>query len=272
MPEVEIRTKKSKREVMNFLRYRLPRMLKGEEPDQFGIVKSASLALIHRALTDIHADYLSKSQGNTGEDGRRWDPLSEFTIERRRTKRGRQGVKGQKNAVDTKWLAETRRRIYREIFKNLRQGGLSQKEAAKQAGNAARWATRSVWAARAAASSGLEGQGMEGPEDFLILIESGALHGSTAPGELSGSGAKVSYQESPGQVIQEGDGSVGAFSTVPYGDYHMAQGRSHITGGVRPARPWKYQDRDIPSQWMASWTEVFALALFEAIKDVINYV
>lgn len=256
-----------------FLEQEIPDILSGKSPDPYGIVRGAILATVIAALEDVRRDFLSKSQGNTGEDGIQWEPLSEYTLRLRAQAKDGESGSGKRRKevgkVDLAQIQQTRREIYKREYQRLRMGNVPAPEARRQASLTAKFLTRSSWAAQAAAiQRGLPGIRADKPGDFPILVDSERLLNSVSPGSLSGDGLDAEYRLPEG--CQEGDQEVriegstaSVFSNVPYGDDHMTDGQGTNTGGFRPARPWKYSE--VPEGWLNRWAEVFGTALAKLI-------
>lgn len=263
----------SEARLRRFLEVELPEILSGREPDPYGILSAALARVAVAAMEDVRDDYLRKSQGQAGEDGVTWEPLSEYTLKQRGDAKKGQSGSGQHSEspyfrANLAALSQTRREIYQREFARLRQGNVPAKEARRQASLTAKFLTRSAWAAQAAAiKKGLPGSSAESPQDFLILVDTERLLTSASPGSVSGKNLGASYVPSgEDQRVEINGTKVAVFSDVPYGDDHMADGYGSVTGGFRPARPWKYGD-NVPEAWVARWAKVFAEALGELIPQ-----
>lgn len=84
MPVVSVRDTRSAAAALR----KLPALLAGREPDPHGVAREVQLRVGVAALSQISNAFLVKSQGGTGVDGIRWQPLSRKTIAGRRVTRG----------------------------------------------------------------------------------------------------------------------------------------------------------------------------------------
>jgi hypothetical protein len=270
----------SRERVTYFLMKELPDALSGRGPDPWGIAVAAQSRMIQAALEDVNADFVAKSQGGAGADGTVWEPLHPLTIKLRAEKKGLSGQPGAKGGLSEEQyraILQNKQEIYKREYARLRRGGLSVKEARRQAAILSRFLGRQVYRARLAAEGkGRAGEGAPPAGEFPILDETGRLKASTAPGEVSGTGLGASYLPlSPDQVVTNEPGKVSVESEVltedgvNYGDAHMRPGRGSKTGGYRPARPWKYPD-DVPEEWLARWAQVYADAVAEMLPGVMS--
>lgn len=279
MPTIVVRC--TREEFDDFMR-ELPGVFAGRSPDRFGLRKALLTRLAHAALEDIGRDYQQKSQGQVGEDGRVWAPLSPVTVTLRlgRHGSGTTGQPGRGGESQDGWrvaVQQRRAEIYRELYRRLRAGGVPVKEARKQAAATAAAMTRSLWEQqKAVRDRGKVGQaGDEEDQDAPILVDTGRLLASASAGELSGTGLNVTYSPQMAQASLAGDqeldfskeGSVTVWSNVPYGSDHMVPGRGTVTGGYRPPRPWTYADDVIPDEWKKKWTEKAAEIIRELIPE-----
>lgn len=277
-----IKIRVSKQRLMIFLKVILPKMLSGKRPDTYGIGRACLLKTAQKAMSDVLEDFTTKSQGGTGLDGVQWEPLSEYTLKQRSdAAKGRSGTAGTPKAefdnAQKVMLQQTRKAIYRQEYERLRLGGLSAKEAKRQAAIIARFMARSAWSARHAAAGGrgMEGTPGPGPDDFPILDETGRLKTSISPGHITGSGLNLEYVAPRSPMSLEGDqtlevepGRIKVMSHVPYGDSHMRDGQGTDTGAFRPARPWKYGE-EIPDEWRKKWAGYYREALDELLPHAI---
>lgn len=284
MPDYEARVNANRKKVREFLAKELPGILSGRLPDPMGIRKAVFAKVVWAALEDVKKDYEEKSKGGQGQGGIEWAPLTKFTIRKRaEAQKGKSGVsaggkrhKQEQPPPDPAWLRAQRREVYRKEYARLRAGGLSHKEAARQASVVARFATARAWNLMAGLMRGEPGKAAPPYQgDFPILKETGRLLESASPGTVSGKGLGMEYQPPSGGAAESGDqevvygkGFVAVDSHVPYGDKHMEDGEGEETGGFRPARPWKYGG-DVPKEWVDRWAAVMSDALAEVLADVL---
>jgi hypothetical protein len=270
----EIRIRLSKSEVKDFIRKILPGMLSGRITDKYGIARACQAALVHAAMKDIQGNYEDKSQGGGGADGNPWEPLRPATIFKRGERvRGQPGQPGKTGdmwwAIEAADMQKNRKMVYREELRRLLAAGVERKEAQRQASILAKAASRNFLESRKR-QLGITGMPGE-PGSALILIDTQRLIQSASAGQLSGDGLNLSYQPgSVDQVVTYGRGFVQVDSAVEYGDYHEHSGTGSSTGTDRPARPWKWGDKQIPSEWLANWSRAFSLALQECVADILR--
>jgi hypothetical protein len=92
-PEMVARTHARRDRVLAFLR-NVPGVVAGRLPDEFGIARPAKAYAARRLMELCREDYLTKAEGQPGDDGERWPPLSRYTLHQRRWKNRARGGKG----------------------------------------------------------------------------------------------------------------------------------------------------------------------------------
>lgn len=221
----------------------LPGILSGRVADPTGVVQQLQLRMATQLLSKIQQAFLAKSQGEMGEDGIQWQPLSPVTIERRR--QGRETKKQmtwkarkQNLSADEKKEFE---REYRTRLSKLVTNGVPRAQAASLA--------------RAQAANVMRGKGANiptrrdilGSRDVSILIDTGELYRSFSPGVPG-----------DGQIVETLPGSV-TVGTNKKPWHH--EGTAKI-----PARPYWPPGGDLPDIW---WEDILGI-LQDGVRDILS--
>ena len=262
-------------------------ILSGRSPDPLGIAQGVFLAVGFAVLSDVKADFVRKSRGETGEDGVKWPPLSPaYLAYGRRFGRGEQtalkkaaglggthryapgGAKGLLTAEQLKrW-----RQVYSRVLHRLMLSMHAEKwsldtDAEIQAsrfttgeGGAKSKAAAIAWATVKAegAKTKLE---VYGHRKVDILRDTGILLNSLSPGQLEGGDYRPPTAEGGEQQIMRtiGNGVV-VGTSVPYAGVHQHGSQKH---GI-PARP--FLPERVPDVWAARWAEAATLALAAGMR------
>lgn len=208
----------------------LPGILAGTIPDPAGFVEGMQLRLGVQLLSKIQQDFITKSQGGTGEDGIKWPPLSPETIARRRL-----GPADRKaltiKARAPKLTESQRRKQEKDIRKRAQLMQVKFGMGTKQAMGLAR---AQVEAAGRKAGLIKSKKAYLSAREVQILIDTSELFRSLSPGVDGPSGAPGQiFKSLPGRVI------VGT-NKKPW----------HHRGNARlPARHYWPPGGDLPSSW-----------------------
>jgi phage gpG-like protein len=232
--------------------------LTGKEPDQGGLARSVFFSLGFAALSDIQADFITKSRGGTGEDGVAWERLSKKYLAYGRRfgpgeqrdlkaaaglgKQHRHGVggKGGLLTVDQKkrWNA-----LYRQNIALL--AARMEIQYARSMAAAMAWNTIKAEGAK----TKLE---VYGNRQVDILRDTGVLFNSISPGYFDGTGSTANYQKPSGdggeqQIFTALTNGIVIGTNVPYA-------RTHQEGDTKrgiPARP--FIPKRVPQTWLNRW-------------------
>jgi hypothetical protein len=236
----------------------LTSLLTGRTADSLGVARGVFLAIGFAALSDIKADFVRKSRGETGEDGVQWAPLSkEYLAYQRRFGPGEKtalrkaaGItRGQRYGVggpggnNMGLLTKAQQKRWKAIFARALQRLLltMPAEAAKARAGQIAWATLK----REGAKTLLE---VFGNRQVEINRDSGILLNSLSPGELS-----FDHYDRPGaeggeqQVFSAIANGVIVGTNVPY------------AAAVNKRRP--FLPERAPQAWLERWAAVASQAL-----------
>lgn len=242
----------------------LAAILTGKRADTLGLAKGVFLAVGFAALSDIKDDFVRKADGQRGEDGVQWAPLSrEYLAYQRRFGPGEKGRlkaaagvgKSQRFGVggNKGLLTKAQQKRWNQIFASrlarflLSMGDAEAKVRAAQIA----WATIK----REGARTTLE---VFGSRKVQIQRDTGVLLNSLSPGELSGGAQSVVYTK-PGdeggeqQIMETIANGVIVGTNVPYAEHCQKQ---------RPFLP----TGDAPQAWKERWSEAAADALQAAAR------
>jgi hypothetical protein len=225
------------------------------------------------AMSDIHADYIRKARGGTGEDGVKWPPLSPKTLAySRRFGPGEQTAlkaaagltrahhlaPGGKKGLLTN--AELKR--WRAIFARLVGRFAMDMDLGEAKAKAAAIAWTQLKAAGAKTKLEVFGhREVEILRDTSILLNSLSMGHMASDADAYASG--VSNRPAPeDQVFAPIENGIVVGTRVKYA-------RAHNEGvpGRLPARPFIPRPDRIPSQWMARWLDAGMQAVAYALED-----
>lgn len=234
---------------------RLAGILTGREADTLNIARGVFNAVGFAALSDIKADFVRKSRGETGEDGVKWKPLSkEYLAYGRRFGIGEKSALKKAAGLDRKHskgvggksglLTSQQQKRWNQIFaQTLHRLMLSLSESeAKSRAAAIAWATIK----REGAKTKLE---VFGNRVVDINRDTGMLLNSLSPGELSGGAAGTENYEKPSgdggseQVFQSLRNGIIVGTNVAY------------AAAVNKQRPFLPQGEP-PEVWKQRWLNV----------------
>lgn len=236
-------------------------VLSGRAPDTLGIARGVFLSVGFQALADIKEDFIRKSRGGIGDDGEKWKPLSQaYLAYQRRFGRGEQknlktaaglgkghrfGVGGNKGLL-TKDQQKRWNKLFAQKFARL---AVSLGE-----GEAKARAAKHAWAVLKAegAKTMLE---VFGNRQVDILRDTGRLLASLSPGELTGSGYRLTCHRPPNggdQILNTIANGVTVGTNVEY---------AGACNKLRPFLPAK-----LPAKWQDNMTQVAADALAAGVR------
>lgn len=250
--------------------------LTGGGPDRGNLARSCHLAVGVAALSDIKADFIRKSSGQTGEDGVTWAPLTpEYLAYQRRFGKGEKAALKKAAGVPRGGMFSPKP-VKPEYGKELpmRAGLLTKSQTENwwdyyfeakhrflMSGyglTAAKRAAAQVAWARVKAEGGKTFLGVYGNRKVDILRDTGVLLNSLSPGVFDGS----NYQKPSGrggsqQVMKNVDDGVIVGTNVAYAGCHQnGKGRSH-----RPFLP-----ENPPQVWLDRWKAVGNQAIAVALR------
>jgi hypothetical protein len=246
--------------------------LTGKAIDSTGVAKGVFLSLGFAALSDIHADFVRKARGGTGEDGVKWPPLSPKTLaysrrfgpgEQTRLKRAHGLGRGHKYApVGTGLLSAAQLRQWRLYFRRNLAWLITKydPETAKSIAAGMAWN-------RIKAEGGKTKLQVYGNRPHEILRDTGVLLNSLSPGELGGYG--VSYRKPTGDG---GDNQI--FAALANGvivGTNVKYAATHQYGDSKrriPARP--YLPAKVPDLWWGRWSNALSNALEIGLSRMIQ--
>lgn len=262
------------RQLARQLAYRLVSMVTGRQPDALGIARGVFTAVGFAALSDIHADYIRKAHGGTGEDGVTWKPLSPKTIAGRRLgPKDKQLPHIAERLKAEKDAAKEARKRFTAAATEKRKKLVARFSLSMPMDEARRRADEQIAAERRAANFRLRGQialakstgkrrsDVLSQRQVDILRDTGVLLNSLSPGEISGAGPSIVYRPPGGdggdeQVFSLFDSGVIVGTTVKYAATHQ---EGDPARGI-PARPF-LPTHGVPQVWLDRWAEVGQLAL-----------
>jgi len=243
--------------------YDLKAALTGRGPDTLGLARGVHLAMGMAALSDIKADFVRKSDGQVGEDGVKWPPLSKkYLAYQRRFGTGEQaalkkqaglgrvhrfGVGGQKGL-----LTKAQAKRWNQIFVQMTQRFLL----SLPPGAAKARAAQIAWARLKAegAKTLLE---VYGNRKVQINRSTDVLLNSLSPGEITGSGAGATYSKP-----SKDGGEQQIFETMANGV--IVGTNVAYAAAVNKQRP--FLPKRTPAVWRERWKAATRLAIAVALR------
>lgn len=228
--------------------HQLTRILTGQDVDSHGIARGVFLAMGFAALSDVKDDFIRKSRGGTGEDGRKWAPLSPVTIANRKV-----DAREARANPDIRERAKIVRREKRRILQRLLLS-MPREEAEREADRQAQ--------AAATRQTGKTKVDVLGGRNVEILRETGALFNSLSPGKISSPGPFAVYTKpldkgGDEQILETISNGVVVGTNVPYaGTHQYGNAERNI-----PARPFLPDENNVPPAWLDRWGEATSDAL-----------
>lgn len=231
------------------------------------LAKGVFLAVGFAALSDIKDDFVRKANGETGEDGVQWAPLSpEYLAYQRRFGPGEKsavkkaaglGKQHSKGVAGNKGLLTTeQQKRWNQVFASR----LARFLLSLPVGEAKARAAQIAWATlkREGAHTMLE---VFGSRKVQIQRDTGVLLNSLSPGEISGGPQSVVYTppSAPGgelQVVEAISNGVVVGTNVPYAAHCQRQ---------RPFLP-----ENVPQNWRERWSLAAKQAIAIATRHAIS--
>lgn len=240
---------------------RLKDILTGRASDPQGIARGVFMAIGLAALSDIKDDFVRKANGETGEDGNKWDDLAPATkAYGRRFGPGEQAAlkaaaglgKKHRHAPGEKkgLLTANQQKLWNRIFATRLQRFLLSMPPADAKARAAQIA----WA-EVKRMGGKTKLSVYGSRKVQILRDTGVLLNSLSPGELTGdSYSKPSGPGGDDQIFRTIQNGIIVGTTVPY------------AGAQNKTRP--FLPKDPPQVWLDRWEKVAERAIAVAVRMI----
>ncbi len=239
------------------------RSISGHENTQLQAAEAVHTAVGLAALSDIKADFVRKSRGETGEDGVKWARLSPKYLAY-----GRRFGTGEKAALKKAaglgpgnrfrgLLTSAQDKRWRQIFARV----VARLAASMGLGAAKARAGQIAWTVLKSdgAKTKLE---VFGDRQHEILRDTGVLLNSLSPGQFEVSGQYIPVAD---QIFALTASGVIVGTNVDYSSVHQ----NGSTKKNIPARPFLPTD-GAPQAWQERWTNVAALAVRNSLASVIG--
>lgn len=232
---------------------RLAGILTGSEADTLGIARGVHTAIGFAALSDVKQDFIRKSRGETGEDGVKWKPLSpEYLAYGRRFGRGEQrDLKAAAGLGKAHRFAPGGSKGLLTVEQLKRWQKLFAQHMARL--SVSMFLPEAKAAAAAMAWNTLKSEGAQtklqvyGTRTVDINRDTGVLFNSLSPGDLSGSGANLTYTKPSGE-----GGAEQVFEII--GNGVIVGTNVAYAAAVNKQRP--FLPKSIPQAWLERWLAV----------------
>jgi hypothetical protein len=208
------------------------------------------------ALSDIKLDFIRKSQGETGQDGVKWKPLSPKTLAYgRRAPKGKGFAPGGKDGL----LTSDQLKRWNQVFGTR----LARLAMSMPIGQAKATAAKIAWAVvkEEGGRTKIEAYASRPHE---ILKDTAELLNSLSPGQIGDDGVNLTAAKVQSQVFEVSPGRVIVGTNVHYAAVHQYGSAKQ---GI-PARP--FIPEDVPEQWTNGWMEDAKPSIVQMLSLVLN--